>query len=256
MEKMGYLLTKENCKRVADQLDIENGMDEFANDFFDRYKKWWRKWSPTINIKGLFQRYLHQPLEASIPLIEISKLFRKPTQGRLEVLFVNSNPSGTDITYYRKKNASGDDFFFYDNPKNSYFKSVEAFYKELGFSDDNYAMIDMFPIVVKEQAVLENAYNANPTIFAALLDIFVDAVIELRPKVIVVTNAFVRELLKKEMPKYFCFKENNFGVFYEMDNSQLNTAVFCGGMIAGPHQMDVESKKRLIRDVRCYLSFV
>lgn len=169
---------------------------------------------------------------------------------------MNCNPSGTDIRYYKKKNAAGNDFFNYDNPKNPYFRSVENFYNELKLTADNNAMMDLFPVVVKEQAVLEKAYYAYPAFFTALFEIFVDAVVELQPKVITVTNAFVRELFKKEMPKYFSFKENNYGVFYEMDNPRLNTAVFCGGMIAGPHQMDVESKRRLIRDVRCYLSFV
>lgn len=257
-EKLGFLLTKENCKSVLaayppDPLVEIN--DELIGEYFDRYKKCWKTWSSKINPNTLFQRYLHKPFEKTIPLFEITKLFRKPTLGRVEVLFVNCNPSGTDVRYYQKRNATGDDFFYYDNPKNTYFKSVENFYNELKLSDGNYAMIDLFPIVVKEQAGLEKAYYAYPAFFSSLLDIFVDAVVELQPKVIVVTNAFVRELFKKEMSKYFCFNENNFGVFYEIDNHRLNTAVFCGGMIAGPHQMDVESRKRLIRDIRCYLSF-
>ena len=253
MEEMKYLLTKDNCKRVANQLDNENGMDEFASDFFGQYKNLWRKWSSEINTKDLFQRYLHHPMEKSIPLIEISKLFRKPTRDRLEVLFVNCNPSGTDITYYKKKNAIGDDFFYYDKPNNAYLKNAEAFYKELGLVDGNYAMIDLFPIVVKDQAILKNAYLTYTDFFDCLVKIFVDIVIELQPMVIVVTNAFVRDVLKKEMPKFFCFIENSLGVFYEMKNSRLDTAVFCGGMIAGRQQMDVDSKRRLIRDVRNYL---
>lgn len=35
--------------------------------------------------------------------------------------------------------------------------------------------------------------------------------------------------------------------------SGFATTVFCGGMIAGGHQMDTESKKRLIRDVALFM---
>ena len=114
-------------------------------------------------------------------------------------------------------------------------------------------MIDLFPIVLKEQAVLKDTYKKNPKLFVPLLHVFVEAIEELQPKVIVVTNAFVRDVLKKEMSK---FDENVSGVYYEMKTDKLETAVFCGGMISGSHQMDVESKKRLIRDVRTYLNFL
>ena len=169
------------------------------------------------------------------------------------MLFVNCNPSGTDYDYYDTNNDKGNNFFYYDKTDNTYFKSTDEFYRALGLTDDNYAMIDLFPIVTKEQAVLKNAYEKNRKLFAPLIDIFVEAVEELQPRVIVVTNAFVRDVLAE---KKTMFKENPIEVCYEMTTKKLKTVAFCGGMIAGSHQMDVESKKRLIRDVRTYLNFL
>lgn len=228
-------------------------MDQFAREYLERYKKCWETWSSEINQNTLFQRCFRN--QQSIPLFEISNFFRKPSEERIEVLFVNCNPSGTDNGYYEKMNTKGDDFFYYDNPKNPYHKSVDDFYRDLGLEDENYAMIDLFPVVTQEQEVLVKACKSYPAFFDSLIEIFVDAVVELNPKVIVVTNAFVREALKKEKSK-FSFTENDEEGYYVMKANGLDNVAFCGGMIAGKHQMDVESKKRLIRDVKNYLATV
>ena len=228
-------------------------MNAFAEKYLEKYKNYWRMSGHALEglTPSLFQRYCVP--ENTIPIFEVGRLFRKPTEGRLAVLFVNSNPSGTDNDYYESNNSKYDDFFYYDKTDNPYFKSTDEFYRALGLTDNNYAMIDLFPIVLNEQAVLKNAYEKNRDLFVPLIDIFVEAVEELQPQVIVVTNAFVRDVLKKEMPK---FKENQTGVYYEMATDRSETAVFCGGMIAGRHQMDIESKKRLKRDVKKYLNAV
>ena len=229
-------------------------MNTFAGKTLKRHECFWNSFAGRSYYSSiLFQRYRVFPVNNTIPLFEVSSFLRKPTAGRLEVLFVNCNPSGTDVAYYKTHNSAGNDFFYYDNSKNAYFENAESFYKELGQKDENYAMIDLFPIVLKEQAVLKDVYKQNPKLFVPLLHVFVKAIEELQPKVIVVTNAFVRDVLKKEMSK---FEENKSGVYYEMKTCALESVVFCGGMISGSHQMDVESKKRLIRDVRTYLNFL
>lgn len=239
-----------NGKKTAK--NIKN--NKLALKYLCLYKNWWASHEGSQNHDSLFQRNLNKTSSSTIPLFEVTNMFRKPTKDGVNVLFVNCNPAGTDLNHYKNNNKLCHEFFYYDNTgKNQYFQSIDDFYKELGLNDDNYAMIDMFPIVIQEQAVLKKAYNADPSFFAPLISIFIQAVIELQPKVIVVTNAFVGSLFQTAIPKQINVQYNNVGVYHEIKDSRLNTAVFCGGMIAGRHQMDRESKKRLIKDVKEYL---
>ena len=88
----------------------------------------------------------------SIPYMEITPLYREANNG---LLFVNCNPSGTDYAYYRDNNSKpATDFFYYDKLKNNYFNATEEFAKSVGGEVfENYAMIDVFPIVMQNQAV-------------------------------------------------------------------------------------------------------
>ena len=94
----------------------------------------------------------------AIPCIEISPLYREAKDG---ILFVNCNPSGTDYEYYRDHNTSHADCFYYGEHRlnNSYFNAAEAFATAVGINNDNFAMIDVFPIVIQNQAVLKEAYK-------------------------------------------------------------------------------------------------
>ena len=130
-------------------------------------------------------------------------------------------------------------------------------------------MIDVFPIVIQNQAALKQAYikakDKRKEAFDILIKRFIVSIECIQPKVIIVTNAFVKDLIR------FIPDENNKNkidiriksitvtpdsekvCYYLTTPSGFNTTVFCGGMIAGGHQMDTESKQRLVRDVRNYL---
>ena len=93
----------------------------------------------------------------AIPYLEITPLYKEAKDG---LLFVNCNPSGTDYSYYKKKNSNpSNDIFYYDKPGNTYFDAVMGFAEAIyGVGFDNFAMIDAFPIVMQNQAVVKKAF--------------------------------------------------------------------------------------------------
>lgn len=251
--------------------------NKFAYDRLNQYKEWWKQYRDSfigkvININKedfpLLQREYakndqlskYSCARNSIPYMEITPLYREANDG---LLFVNCNPSGTDYSYYRDNNSKPPtDFFYYDKSENTYFNATEEFAKTVGGkSFENYAMIDVFPIVMQNQAVLKKAFDKSDgksrDAFNELIVYFLDSIERIKPKVIIVTNAFVKDLftdiflesgLLDVIPddEKVCYN-------IKIKKSGFATTVFCGGMIAGGHQMDTESKKRLIRDVALFM---
>lgn len=257
------------------------------------YKNWWQAYgsiieTETVKVDGkdchLIQRdnadqqkYAGLCDKQNIPVIEITEYYRKADNG---ILFVNCNPSGTDYEHYGKENTLPDDFFIYRKEGNPYFENAKSFAKKVGVGD-NFAMIDVFPLVIQNQAVLKKAVseafsvsrrspvkkNALGEAFKAMMDQFRDNVLEINPKVIVATNAFVKDLFTCGDEKYpYSFR--NLGlmssiyqgddlVYYKIviprQEQDFEAFLFCGGMIAGGHQMDTQSKARLIRDVKHFI---
>lgn len=253
-------------------------LQSFADNVFKRYQKWWDLYmneflGKTIQIGKetlpLLQReyvlskgLLSQANSITIPCIEIDLFYRIAKDG---ILFVNCNPSGTDYNYYQGSNTNlPTDFFFYSKPDNPYFNASDEFAKAAG-AQNNYAIINTFPIVLKEQAVLKkavyDAYNYNNSripAFDELFDILLDTIVKIQPRVVVATNAFVKDLfINKISPLHQKIKcrpnKDPDKICYDIEIGAFKTTLFCGGMIAGGHQMDTESKKRLIRDVKCFL---
>ena len=268
--------------------------NDFAKNVFSNYRKWWDKYAnlfigqeigkdklPLVQrefAKDLPKRKeIDYPLEA-IPYIEITPLYRRIAKDG--ILFVNCNPSGTDYDYYLSVySGTPIDCIYYNNPKNDYFKEIEKFvdnverYANKGVHvGNNYAMIDVFPLVIQEQSILKKAFigafKKDPLnlkqAFMALLEEFCKNIVEIKPRVIVVTNAFVKDLFIgfDEKRKYTLRWLNYLDDFHEVENKVcytfkirgFETTLFCGGMIAGGYRMDTESRKRLERDVMLHLS--
>ena len=185
---------------------------------------------------------------------------------------MNCNPSGTDYDYYRDYNQKEEPFFYYGElrPENTHFQAVMTFTERVGAragkKDLPFAMIDVFPIVIQNQAVLKSAYKEETkrNAFNGLLKIFLETIKSIHPAVIIATNAFVKDLFTDEGTKQpyslralgllDSFVPNTDEVCYDIKVKEEKTRLYCGGMIAGGHQMDTESKSRLIRDVALYLS--
>lgn len=233
----------------------------FAQKYTKKYQEWWNNYSDAfVNTHILLKKQNHSLLQRHtinndvIPYLEISALYRKANNG---LLILNCNPSGTDVSYYtaHPEKNNGDVFFYDKMNKNSYFKAAEDISYKVGVGD-NYAMIDLFPIVKQQQAVLREAYDKRAQYglekaFEELLDIFREAVFDIAPKVIICANAFVTGLIANGTIDS-AFSYDNNGIFYNINCNGHKTVVFGGGMIAGGNQMDKESKKRLFRDVNNY----
>ncbi len=260
----------------------------FTNQVLANYTNWWNKYnreqaklfrgekigkdkSPLVQrefAENSSRRKEYQcPLE-SIPYIEITPLYRVVKNG---ILFVNCNPSGTDYEYYTGFKCLND-ICIYNNSDNTYFDAVEKFAIEIG-PTVQFAMIDVFPLVIQNQAVLKKAIIdtfKDPLLaerkgaIEELLRSFCNNIAQIQPKVIVATNAFVKDLFTdndekrpytlRQLKLVDDFQQDEDKVCYHIEIKGHKTTLFCGGMIAGGHQMDTESKKRLIRDVRHYYS--
>lgn len=260
----------------------------------NNYEDWWSRNSSafekqTVKVDGemrpLIQReyapkYANEKLkkhnckDINIPLIEITPYYKEAEDG---LLFVNCNPSGTDYKYYvGHNNTPPNDFYIYDNQDNSYFNKTREFANKA--EADKFAMIDVFPLVIQNQAVLKTAISEaysdqkpEPrwTAFYEMMELFIKNVVEIKPKVIVATNAFVKDLFTcdDEDHPYSFPNQGLLNYIYQGDDlvyykiaiprqghDDFEAFLFCGGMIAGGHQMDTQSKARLIRDVKHFLS--
>ena len=250
-------------------------------DWWERYRECFENQSIIVENRtvSLIQReyadnnkYSKYCSQNSIPIIEITPFCKKANQG---LLFVNCNPSGTDYKYYGEKNAKNPTIFFiYDKINSSYFNAAKSFAEKVGVKD-RYAIIDVFPITIQNQAIVKevykNAAGKQREAFNELIEIFFNIIVEIQPRIIVATNAFVKDLFisigNKDLRSFRDLKfidtvyNGDELVNYDIKIHSQNkgqdvfeTTLFCGGMISGGHQMDTESKQRLIRDVRRYIN--
>lgn len=270
-DNRGRTMAKKEYISSLKILELKNNV--FAEHKLNQYKDWWKQYCKEFlgqkvvvdgkNCHSLQREYAdnsqlskYKCNSDSIPYIEITPLYRKAKDG---LLFVNCNPSGTDYPYYQKHNgASPTDFFYYDRPDNTYFNAVVEFANGVGGKGfGNFAMIDVFPIVIQNQAVLKKAFgDATGDLkeaFDKLIEFFLDSIRQIKPKVVIVTNAFVKDLFEKKFDGRIDAVHDDNNVCYHIEIDNFKTTVFCGGMIAGGHQMDTESKKRLIRDVNLFM---
>lgn len=261
-------------------MNIQILLNKYA-DWWERYGECFENQSITVENRSvpLIQReyadinkYSKYCSQNNIPIIEITPFYKKANQG---LLFVNCNPSGTDYKYYGEKNVKNQtNYFVYDKTDSSYFNALKTFAEKVGVKD-RYAIIDVFPIAIQNQAIVKelykNAAGKQREAFNKLIEIFFNIIVEIHPRVIVATNAFVKDLFTRIGNKDLrSFRDLKFiDTVYNGDelvnydikiHSQnkgqdvFETTLFCGGMISGGHQMDTESKQRLIRDVRRYIN--
>ena len=200
------------------------------------------------------------------------------------ILFVGMNPSGTDKDHYHNKSQHNakrkEDVYVYEDIDTPYFKAIEKLLAEIKkgeiIKDVNSSVLDLFSVVEKKQNVLQDEYlgKKNECLYNAMIDIFFKTILRLRPKVIVVINAFVGNCFKgkrrKEFPSPDCrIKEwvkklspcEKFGG-YEIniakpesteDNEPLTTHIFFSSMLSGSRALDCGSRENLAWIVRNYL---
>jgi hypothetical protein len=111
---------------------------------------WWNTYAHLF--RGWLQREVfrtNNPTKDAdyIPNIEITNKYRKTNNG---LLMIGCNPSGNDYAYYRDK-GNKCDFCIYDK-ENQYTTAIYNFANNVNCAD-NYACIDLFPIVLGKEAL-------------------------------------------------------------------------------------------------------
>ena len=205
-----------------------------------------------------------------IPYIELSKL-QDPGS---TILFVGMNPSGADVSWYYKNNGKGDKVKVYKN-MSPYYLAMENFAREcLGSLDENkyYSELDVFGIVQGTQAIIEKHFLGNPQLYLDMFRLFLRTIVELNPKLIIVTNAFVRRLLMRGNDPKDVLKNKKYDNFYfngsirryilERDNLYGGYKLVIGDkefylyfscMLSGQRAIDLGNREILIWLVRNYL---
>ena len=183
-----------------------------------------------------------------IPLLEINSTLSVTPP--IDLLVVNCNPSGTDYDYYSSQKPS--DVMIYNKIKgNPYLE----WGKKL-LPNKKVALADVFPIVCQNQDRIKEAVKMHNALFQELYDIFWQLVCELSPKAMVITNAYVRDLIVSEkslsLPKRVTITPDDANVRYILQCPEHHREIILlgGGMIAGAHQMDKDSRRRFEKDIK------
>ena len=190
-----------------------------------------------------------------IPEIEISNHYNPDT-----ILFVGMNSSGADIDYYYAKNKTHDSVFIYEG-NSQYYKTMQKF-ADYCYAPKNkdFAALDIFGIVQAEQKIIEKDFKDHPNNYKEMFALFLEAIDDLKPEVIVVANAFVRKILLQEKPfngvKFYTFyngyqkpvKNTNFGGYDLVINSN-KYHVYFSCMLSGGH-LDSGNRENLIWLIR------
>jgi hypothetical protein len=187
----------------------------------------------------------------NIPLLEINSTLSVTPP--IDLLVVNCNPSGTDYNYYTSQTPC--DVMVYSKIKgNPYLE----WGKKL-LPNKKVVMADICQIVCQNQEIIREAIKKHKVLFQEMYNIFWQLVCELSPKVIVVTNAYVRDIIVSQKflsrPEWINITSDDANVRYILrcPEHDQEVVLLCGGMIAGAHQMDKDSRRRLERDIKAYI---
>ena len=202
------------------------------------------------------------------------------------ILFVGMNPSGTDKDHYHNKSQHNgkrkEDVYVYEDIDTPYFKAIEKLLAEIKngeiIKDVNSSVLDLFSVVEKKQNVLQDEYlgKKNECLYNAMIDIFFKTILRLRPKVLVVINAFVGRCFKGSQSSEVPLSDGRFKDWIKLTPSEefggydititkpenaegdkepetLATHVFFSSMLSGSRALDCGSRENLAWLVRNYL---
>ena len=202
------------------------------------------------------------------------------------ILFVGMNPSGADESHYEANNKDKsnrkrkDEVYIYEDIDTPYFKAIKQLLAEIHKNGDNtihakYSVLDLIGVVEKKQNVLQDEYlgKKNECLYNAMIDIFFKTILRLRPKVIVVINAFVGRCFKGSQSSEVPTPDGRFQDWIKLTpseefggydititkpenvegNEPLTTHIFFSSMLSGSRALDCGSRENLAWIVRNYL---
>ena len=151
-------------------------------------------------------------------------------------------------------------------------------YQKRGVStekDAKYSVLDLFGIVQSTQKVIQDDFLKNPDNYSEMFDIFLQYVKKVNPKVIIVANAFVRKVLKRDddinfvNQKYDNFYKIGGDVKFKLERNpnyggytftidptgeSARFQLFFSSMLSGQRALDKGSWENLVWLVNNYLS--
>jgi hypothetical protein len=217
----------------------------------------------TEKIKGILKSKEQIINEISSDLFEILNrgLLYPKEFSKERILFLGINPSFrakyddpfgfNQITFEEEIHKISED------KRYVYFKVFETICKNLPWTH-----FDILPFRERNQKMITQFFHNGPNeiqqILMEFLDISKKLIEESRPKVIVVSNAFVRNLFsfgieKIENINYQIFKTSfseELGTHYITEGALINTPVLFTSMLSGQRAMDVGSRERLEWHIR------
>jgi hypothetical protein len=212
-------------------------------------------------IQSLLEKKKEYVFDNSIELFEILNrglLFPK-TLSKNKILFLGINPSfrETHDNPYGFNNFNFESEII-DTPIENRYSYYKIFEQICNYYE--WTHFDIFPFREKNQALLTNLINQP--FFEDLNKSFAliskEIIIESCPKIIVVSNAYLRRFFNKENDlkktnEFSLFKtcfSNEIGTHIISDDSLKNTPVFFTSMLSGQRALDVGSRERLEWHIR------
>ena len=217
-------------------------MGKIKKELFEEYVKFWNENKDNDDFVNFFDKFTDYA-----PKIEIGDFDDNVRNG---LLFVSCNPSGADIEYYKKKNVNKEKVIWY-NPEDGkdtsgFLETLGKFAKNCGY-EKKYSKLDVFCIVKKSQKEVREHYKEYKDIYEKMFDIFVSTVKKLEPKVIVVANAFVRDLFQNDFREKVGYdKDQDFKCGgHKAKFGEHETYIFFTSMLSGGRALDVGSREVL-----------
>jgi hypothetical protein len=132
-----------------------------------------------------------------------------------------------------------------------YYRKMINLAEETGFGN-NWSNIDITLFRTANQDVLEYFFKEAPKIIEKQLDLAIDMIIATNPKIIIVSNAFVRDVFKKERKDLnieSCFKshfDDHYGTeIIDTPKELKGKPIFFTSMLSGVRALDLGSLERL-----------
>lgn len=214
-------------------------MEDIRSQLFDKYNDFWKS-----NKKSFGKFFDGNPQYA--PKIEIGDFDDTVRNG---LLFVSCNPSGTDTDFYEQNNKIDyKEVMWYPKKKDTsgFLGALKKFAEHCGYNG-NYSKLDVFCVVKKSQDDVEDHYKKHKDVYEEMFDIFVSTVEKLEPKVIVVPNAFIRDLFQNDFSEKIGYdkdQEPNCGG-HKAKFGNHETYIFFTSMLSGVRALDVGSRELL-----------
>ncbi len=218
-------------------------MGKIKDELFKEYVKFWNENKDNDTFENFFDKFSDYA-----PKIEIGDFDDTVRNG---LLFVSCNPSGTDTDFYEQNNKIDyKEVMWYPKKKDTsgFLDALKKFSEKCGYGG-KYSKLDVFCVVKKAQKQVIKHYSDknNKSLYEKMFTIFVDTVEKIQPEVIVVANAFIRDLFQNDFKDIIRYDKNQDLEYggHRAKFGEHETYIFFTSMLSGGRALDVGSREVL-----------